>query len=192
MSFAKMLNDMVGVNVRQPSSNVPPFRAQQWSYDVGASLAGGASATFPVFFRNGSTVVGSGIRGVLSSLDFYIAPMDTDVLLINVSAITATLLKRDQVVPGFEFMSPGALTMETITDATGSDSYGSDFPGQKVVVPVKLEEGDTLDFNWTNGFASAASIRVVFAGWFYPIETQGENVVGTVADRGSETGLART
>lgn len=180
----RVLHDAVGINVRQPSSNVPPFRAQQWSFDSILTVTAASTATLAVNFRPGQTIVPDGVRGVVSELHFYVIDADqAAAALPALESITSFLTKVGSTVPGFEDMSPGGITLETITDATGSNSYGSDFPGQRVVVPIKLEPDDTLTLSVTNGNANTVQVRFLLLGWFYPIEVEADGVVGTLADR---------
>lgn len=180
----RLLHDAVGINVRQPSSNVPPFRAQQWSQDVVSTIASASTATVTVNFRPGQTAVQDGVLGVLASLELYVIDADqSSATLPALESVTAFLTRSGSTVPGFEAMSPGGITLETITDATGSNSYGSDFPGQQVVVPVKLEPGDTMQLSITNGNAETVQVRALLQGWFYPQEVRADGIVGTLADR---------
>ena len=182
--LSREFRDAIGLNVRQPSSNVPPFRAQQWTYDVAGSLAGAASTTASIFFRSGQTEVPEGVNGIMANVDFYFEATNQGALN-NIRLFQASVSLNGQVIPGLESLSAGGITLETITDAAGSDAVGSDFPGGRLFVPVKLKSGDAMSFTVTNAGGVTGGFRFLFAGWFYPIEVDADGVLGTVADRGS-------
>lgn len=192
VALARVLSSQVGMNVRQPSSNVPPFRAIQWSFDVEINTANAATTTTAIPFAQPSTVaVAQGQRGVIASLDWNYMGEDVNTLIPNTNVIVGNLLRNGTIVPGYSNLRPGVITLETLTDASGSNSVGSDVSGERVLVPVKLEAGDTLSFQISNVTGVTVTTRIFIGGWFYPIEVQEENVVGTVADRGNELGMVR-
>lgn len=198
LAIAQVLNDMVGINVRQPSSHAPPFRARQWddSRNFTIALAG---ATFPIHFFPGgastpaNTVVPPGVRGVLFNLEVYaalgVAAAATAQPFLNAKY---SLLKNNQVVSGFDTLACASFTVDQITDAAGADLRGAgQVTPSKVLVPVQLVEGDTLSLFSTGSGATAYNGLLRASGWFYPVELQGDNIVGTMADRGNLDGLAR-
>jgi len=191
MAMAKVMSSQIGMNVRQPSSNVPPFRAVQWSFDIEIVTLNAATTTSTIFFSLPSTAaVALGQRGVIASLDWNYLGEDVNTIP-NTAVIVGDLRKNGSIVPGYADLRPGAITLETITDASGSNAIGSDVSGERVLVPVKLEPGDTLSFSVSNTTGVTVTTRLFVAGWFYPIEVQEENILGTVADRGNEYGLVR-
>lgn len=184
----ELVRNTIGLNVRQPSSNVPPFRADQWLFDQTVTLASGISATVAVNFRPGQLEVPEGVRGVLASLEFWFVANNEGALVVP-TFVSLDLRKNTLTVPGYQAMQPGAITLETITDAAGSDAVGSEFPGERAFVPVKLETGDELSLVFgPNLGATDITTRVLLAGWWYPIEVEADGVLGTVADRGSGAG----
>jgi len=191
LAMAKVLSSQIGMNVRQPSSNVPPFRAVQWSFDIEIATGIAATTTSTIFFSlPGNAAVALGQRGVIASLDWNYLGEDINTIP-NTAVIVGDLRKNGSIVPGYADLRPGAITLETITDASGSNSIGSDVSGERALVPVKLEPGDTLSFSVSNANAVAVQTRLFIGGWFYPIEVQEENILGTVADRGNELGMVR-
>ncbi len=189
--LARVLNDAIGINIRQPSSNVPPFRAQQWTRRDTGSIAGAGSITRNVSFDNSgnSTPVPAGVRGVLTLLKCWVFP-DNLGSIANLTSARLTLFRNEVAVPGFTDVSVGYTQLEEITDVDGAEYRGATIDPFEVLVPAKLEEGDILTIQIFAG-STNADFHLQASGWFYPIEQQGDNVTGTVADRGNVEGLIR-
>jgi len=186
--LARVLNDAIGINIRQPSSHAPPFRARQWSFNTTFEPA--PATTQAISFYVGQTTVSEGVRGVVSDLEFYAYTIDQDALF-SPSNMFGTLLKNGALVPGWEDILPGMTINETTTDANGSDSRGAVIRSPKVCVPIQLQPGDTLSFVAERNGVVLIQVMIRLCGWFYPIEQQADNVTGTVADRGNIEGLIR-
>lgn len=184
--LAEQFRDALGLNVRQPSSNVPPFRATQWTRRDAFSVAAAGSITRSIGFDNTNvaTEVGEGVNGVLTMFRAWIFS-DNQGGLVTPSAASMTLFLNGVTPPGFRNVAVGFLASETITDADGSDTFGAIVEPFEVLVPLKLKTGDSLTFTLFGGGGEQQNVAFQAAGWFYPIEVDADGVLGTVADRGS-------
>lgn len=173
-----------GINVRLPSHISPPFRSVQWSADfqVGPTAAA-QSVVVPI---NGQTVVPEGVRGVVNYVAATAYPDDDDVN-VGVQDIILSIAKNGLTVPGFQALRAGFTKAEILTDIAGENVTAGTFPSQQLVAPIQLEPGDQLTAIYQNDgpfVDPALTFRV--AGWVYPIEVEGDGIVGTLADRGTQ------
>lgn len=187
----RRLRDVLGLNVRQPSSNVPPFRAQQILFNTSATILDGTALNVGPPVQAGATLFGpaqrevpEGLRGVLSVIQWGIwtetaaALVSTDTTGIPV----LTVRKNNVEVPGFVGIIPQMSTFETPV-TTSSGFFGPPF---EALVPIKLDPGDTIQFvTNTNSTGEDISYMLRAIGWIYPIEVEADGVLGTLADRGS-------
>ena len=181
-----MLRDLTNLNVRQPSHMAPPFRAQQWSYQV--YLA--ADATDPVIIPiSGNEVIPTGSLGVISSIMYvgipaYASASTLAPLWGEAAAEPAilTVMRNGQAISGLDRIRP------SFTRGNQQSVGGVDFNVQTAtmpplpIIPVTLLQGDSLSYTTTNLGAGNAYLQIM--GYTYPIEHDGDGVRGTLADRG--------
>jgi hypothetical protein len=177
-----------GLNVRLPSHINPPFRAQQWTFQA-LNLVPSPSilVQFLTVSFGGNLFVPEGLRGVLSSVDFYGDDPDSDSAVRRIPTDTQlTLYLNGQAVPGWNAVSPGFGFAESVTDIAGFENKVILFPSPKVVSPINIEAGDTLQFAVVNLIAGNGFpiVHLNLAGYLYPIEVEADGIVGTLADRG--------
>jgi len=184
--LSREFRDAIGLNVRQPSSNVPPFRAEQWTRRDSFSVAAGGQITRNIGFNNQNalTPVGDGVKGVLTMFRAWLFSNNQGALATGQGA-SMTLFRNGVTPPGFRNVAVGFIQTETITDAAGSDTFGGIIEPFEVLVPLKLVTGDTLSFTLFGGGGATQQVAFQAAGWFYPIEVDADGILGTVADRGS-------
>ena len=182
----RLLRDTVGMNVRQPSSNVPPFRAQQWTRLDAFSVAAAGSITRSIGFDNTNTPtpVPEGVNGVMTMFRAWIYS-DNQGVLVTPGAASMSLFVNGATPAGFRNVAVGFIATETITDAAGSDTFGAIVEPFEVLVPLKLMTGDVLTFTLFGGGGAQQNVAFQASGWFYPIEVEADGILGTVADRGS-------
>ena len=182
----RLLRDTVGMNVRQPSSNVPPFRAQQWTRRDAFSVAAAGSITRNIGFDNtgNATPVAEGVNGVLTMFRAWIYS-DNQGGLVTPGSASMSLFVNGATPAGFRNVAVGFIATETITDAAGSDTFGAIIEPFEVLVPLKLMTGDVLTFTLFGGGGQQQNVAFQSSGWFYPIEVEADGILGTVADRGS-------
>lgn len=181
-----MLRDLTNLNVRQPSHMAPPFRAQQWSYQVYLDTDATDPVTIPI---GGNSVVPTGSLGVIVSLMYVgIPPYSSGSILSplwgEAAAVpaTLTLYRNSQAISGLDAIRP------SFTRGNQASVGGVDFNVQTAtmpplpIIPVPLLQGDSLTYTTTNLGTGNAYLQVM--GYTYPIEHDGDGVRGTLADRG--------
>ena len=182
-----MLRDLTNLNVRQPSHMAPPFRAQQFSYQVYLDVDVTDPVTIPI---SGNTVIPTGSLGVLASVMFIGIPPYASGSIISplwgevaTTPTTLTILRNSQAISGLDAIKP------SFTRGNQPSSVPSvDFNVQNAtmpplpMIPVPLLQGDSLSYT-AAGFGTANCYLQVM-GYTYPIEHDGDGVRGTLADRG--------
>lgn len=180
-----MLRDLTNLNVRQPSHMAPPFRAQQFSYQVYLDTDVTDPVTIPI---GGNAVIPTGSLGVLSSVMFIgIPPYASGSILSPLwgeaatTPCTLTLLRNSQALSGLEAVKPAFTRGNQANIAVDFNVQLATMPPLPII-PVPLLQGDSLTYTAT-GFGTANCYLQVM-GYTYPIEHDGDGVRGTLADRG--------
>lgn len=172
-----------GINVRLPSHHAAPFRAIMWTFETDAEVLSGAPLNATVEF-NGQAVVPEGVRGVVADLGFWVYPTDLDNIVDDPLDAAFTLTRQGLAVPGLLDIRPGVVVGEQITDAGGSDDVWAAITSPRIVAPVSIEPGDVLAVRVTRTSLQPLRAVVRLQGYLYPIEVEGDGIVGTMADRG--------
>lgn len=197
LTLARMLNNAIGINVRLPSHIAPPFRSIQWLdsrvVQVGVGLAI-PNTNLSFNGTSGGITVPEGMRGVLVVAQWFAWPEDQDQGAgISYQTVPVMNIAKNGIPQnGWGGIQAAMQLTESVTIATGASLQGTVITPFEAPGHINLEAGDTIQFA-TSTNLTGVILRGMFrvAGWLYPIEVQGENIVGTVADRGNSGGLVR-
>lgn len=180
-----MLRDLTNLNVRQPSTLAPPFRAQQFVFQTLLPATNNDPVAIPI---GGELIVPAGVRAVVNFVSFTMGPATPTTPTVpdpwgetGANPSTLTILRNGIALPGMLDLLPSML--HGVQAAVGPDfalTY-SLVPGVPFI-PIALTQGDALAF--TNQVTSVGMCYLQVAGYTYPIEEDVDGVRGTLADRG--------
>lgn len=193
-ALRRMLRDITSVNVRQPSTLAPPFRALNWYSRQGFAFSATGPITGTISF-NGNQTVPQGVNAVITHVRFQVAldpnsntltdPLDIANAFLAPSFMS--LLVDGVVVPGF---SRRIAEVVQLTTAIGLNEVivGLNHLMMPLAAPIALQAGSVVTFEAdTNpAFVLLLAGLVEATGYLYPIEMSADGVRGTLADRGSE------
>lgn len=186
----EMLRDLTNLNVRQPSTLAPPFRADNFYYRLGGSFAvPGTPVNVVTWGSPSQTFVPQGQNAVVSAITLLVAQIPTNTVLndlMDVSGFYAnpsrlSVFKNGSGLPGLQGRVATMIDSNEIPGAANTQ-YLSPHQFMPLSAPLALTQGDVLTFQVSAPVISGAFL-VEMSGYLYPIELDGDGVRGTLADR---------